>query len=266
MLALDGVEYTVAQLSKDWYNKPGITLTSASREPIKMTLKELEQHHAAHEAELASNAFAARCGDARAYVALLRWLAELADTQLQCRVSALFPERHTAAPLKKRPRILDKLLEEVGSPTLGDDGATEPGRTTALAPLATDAASHLVDYARCSTVDEAAALQSHFATLMALRIETDGLEVIRIKNGYDPGTDADTTHGYRDIKVIVVVDTGEVLPGCKTSAKHLCEVQLIESRMPSVKKNMHKLYLILRGDFGGVCPSPLRIDRRPRPK
>ena len=102
----------------------------------------------------------------------------------------------------------------------------------------TYAAGTLLDYVRgsvtCRTEAEVVAAKA--------KLE-ERFTVVRVKNTHHP--DAPTVGGYRDVKVFVVV-------GCAVGGvehRMVCEVQLLLASFLKVKKSMHLLYALHRGDF-----------------
>ena len=92
-----------------------------------------------------------------------------------------------------------------------------------------------------------------YKKLMTLRLDKgDPIEVVRSKNMFAPG--AASSNGYRDVKLNVVVSPTSVgdftqayQPGT-VNVPMIAEIQLILSEYLAVKKHMHVLYEIVRGD------------------
>jgi hypothetical protein len=102
------------------------------------------------------------------------------------------------------------------------------------------------DFCRCSvSCDSPRHLRDVYEKLMAMRLSKGDVgEVVRVKNGFHK--DAISSGGYRDIKLNILVDVP--LPG-GGSVRHIAEVQLLLAHYVEVKKHMHLLYKVQRGDF-----------------
>ena len=205
--------------------------------------------------------------------------------------SQRFIFRYMPAPIKTLSRVTTKTLEELGTGVPTEDGVIVLGHAPDLdlnqnrliadadAAAITEryesmvASSRITDFVRgtvCVDTEEEA--------VAAIRRVSahDGVTVVRVKNLMHG--DAETVGGYRDTKLILVVDAG-VAPGClgeegKSSGtggdadgeaggkaggeqriQMLCELQILLRPFLEVKGFMHPLYKIARGDIAGAIDS-----------
>lgn len=173
---------------------------------------------------------------------LLGRYASTVDGEFQVLMRCLFGDRFCPAPVKKVARMEAKIQTDLKQ--------EEPD----LAPMFADpqAAQHdararavfygLGDLVRGSVVAEGSEMLDVLRKLRDPEQATDGtrrLDVWRIKNTHHP--DAKVVGGYRDIKVLGKLSSGGVAM--------VVEVQIIDARFLMVKKYMHKVYAIQRGDF-----------------
>ena len=109
-----------------------------------------------------------------------------------------------------------------------------------------EAAARVVDIVRCSfEVPTAQAALALVARLDAATLVQHGVVALRRKNGFHP--DAPSAGGYRDIKYNLLYQSAKV-PGALGRA--VVEVQIIVAAYLKVKKKMHAVYRVDRGDFG----------------
>jgi hypothetical protein len=108
------------------------------------------------------------------------------------------------------------------------------------------AAARVIDIVRCSfEVPSAQAALALCAWLDAASLAEHGVRALRRKNGFH--ADAPSAGGYRDIKYNLLFQSPTV-PGAFGRA--IVEVQIIVEAYLNVKKKMHAVYRIDRGDFG----------------
>jgi hypothetical protein len=108
------------------------------------------------------------------------------------------------------------------------------------------AAARVIDIVRCSfEVPSAQSALALCAWLDAAKLEEHGVRALRRKNGFH--ADAETAGGYRDIKYNLLYQS---LTVAGAMGRAIVEVQIIVQAYLKVKKKMHAVYRIHRGDFG----------------
>ena len=108
------------------------------------------------------------------------------------------------------------------------------------------AAARVVDIVRCSfEVPSASAALALCAWLDAATLAQHGVLALRRKNGFHP--DAPTAGGYRDVKYNLLFQSPSVAGAL---GRAVVEVQIIVEAYLKVKKKMHAVYRVARGDFG----------------
>jgi hypothetical protein len=108
------------------------------------------------------------------------------------------------------------------------------------------AAARVVDIVRCSfEVPSASAALALCAWLDAATLAQHGVLALRRKNGFHP--DAPTVGGYRDVKYNLLFQSPSVAGAL---GRAVVEVQIIVEAYLKVKKKMHAVYRVARGDFG----------------
>ena len=111
---------------------------------------------------------------------------------------------------------------------------------------ASQAAACVIDIVRCSfEVPSAQSALELVAWFDAATMEEHGVLALRRKNGFHP--DAPSAGGYRDVKYNLLFQS-PTIPGAFGRA--IVEVQIIVEAYLNVKKKMHAVYRIDRGDFG----------------
>jgi hypothetical protein len=139
------------------------------------------------------------------------------------------------APLKGYDRIAVKAAQyhaELGLPNTPVAAGT--------------AAARVIDIVRCSfEVPSAEAALALCAWLDAATLLEHGVRALRRKNGFH--TDAPSAGGYRDVKYNLLFQSAKV---GGAMGRAIVEVQIILQAYLKVKKKMHAVYRIDRGDFG----------------
>ena len=108
------------------------------------------------------------------------------------------------------------------------------------------AAARVIDIVRCSfEVPSATAALALCAWLNAATLQEHGVCALRRKNGFH--ADAPSAGGYRDIKYNLLYQSPTV---AGAMGRAIVEVQIIVEAYLKVKKKMHAVYRIDRGDFG----------------
>jgi hypothetical protein len=108
------------------------------------------------------------------------------------------------------------------------------------------AAARVIDIVRCSfEVPSAQSALALCAWLDAATLEQHGVLALRRKNGFHQ--DAPSAGGYRDIKYNLLYQSQSV---AGSMGRVIVEVQIIVEAYLKVKKKMHAVYRIARGDFG----------------
>ena len=139
------------------------------------------------------------------------------------------------APLKGYERIAVKAAEYHAEESLPD---TPAGAGTA--------AARVIDIVRCSfEVPSAQSALALCAWLDAATLEQHGVRALRRKNGFH--ADAPSAGGYRDVKYNLLYQSPSV---AGAMGRVIVEVQIIVEAYLKVKKKMHAVYRIDRGDFG----------------
>jgi len=102
----------------------------------------------------------------------------------------------------------------------------------------------VVDVARLSICCGKADVMIQVAErILQTNFDRDGLEVLRLKNGFHP--DAESSGGYRDLKLTILV----AVPGMENEqVRHVVECQLLLATYLQMKKFQHVLYEVERGD------------------
>lgn len=190
------------------------------------------RHHVANEAVLF----------ARGAAHIMARYAQKVDAEFQVLMRSLFGDRFCKAPVKKVARMEPKIQMDLEQ--------EEPD----LAPIFAEpeSAQHdararaafygLGDLVRGSVVAKGSEMLEVLGKLRDPEQAKDDkrrLEVWRIKNTHH--ADAKVVGGYRDIKVLGKFSAGEL--------SMVVEVQIIDATFLEVKKYMHKVYAIERGDF-----------------
>ena len=165
---------------------------------------------------------------------------------------------HKTAPLKGEARMLAKKGDyeqstaaaakalqwwEMNQPSEESDmrGERNKGTNSEWA-----SAGGMCDIVRASIAfDSAEGLLTSARTWLGSTLEADGVEVIRVKNPFHESFEA-PAGAYRDVKLNLLVR----VPGAEERL-HICELQLILCSYLDVKKYMHLIYKILRGDYFG---------------
>jgi hypothetical protein len=107
-------------------------------------------------------------------------------------------------------------------------------------------ASRVIDIVRCSfEVPSATAALALCAWLDAATLAEHGVRALRRKNGFH--TDAPSAGGYRDVKYNLLFQSSTV---AGAMGRAIVEVQIIVAAYLKVKKKMHAVYRVDRGDFG----------------
>jgi hypothetical protein len=139
------------------------------------------------------------------------------------------------APLKGYERIAVKAAEYHAEESLPDTPAG-----------AGAAAARVIDIVRCSfEVPSAQSALALCAWLDAATLEQHGVRALRRKNGFH--ADAPSAGGYRDVKYNLLYQSPSV---AGAMGRVIVEVQIIVEAYLKVKKKMHAVYRIDRGDFG----------------
>jgi len=108
------------------------------------------------------------------------------------------------------------------------------------------AAACIIDIVRCSfEVPTAQAALALVARLDAATLVQHGVVALRRKHGFHP--DAPSAGGYRDVKYNLLYQSPSV---AGAMGRVIVEVQIIVEAYLKVKKKMHAVYRIDRGDFG----------------
>jgi hypothetical protein len=108
------------------------------------------------------------------------------------------------------------------------------------------AVARVIDIVRCSfEVPDAQSALAICTWLDAATLEKHGLLALRRKNGFHE--QAETSGGYRDIKYNLLFQSHSV---DGAAGRVIAEVQILVVAYLRVKKKMHAVYRIARGDFG----------------
>ena len=143
---------------------------------------------------------------------------------------------HKRAPVKRCDRVVEK-----GAAYHADRGLSDLSAAAGL-----EAVGRVLDIQRCSLcVSSPAAAATVFKAIEAASVEKNSLQVVRRKNGF--AAEAEAVGGYRDVKYNLLFQShgGE---GAADSA--VVEVQVVLVSYLDVKKRMHAIYRVHRGDFG----------------
>ena len=126
-----------------------------------------------------------------------------------------------------------------------DDYFNQKGGTTCEDALRY--VGRVVDIQRCSLEADCAATAQRLCTILdKATIERDHMEPLRRKNGFHPSNNA-STGGYRDVKYNMMFQS-PTRPGA--AGRTIVEIQVILASYLDVKKRMHAIYKIDRGDYG----------------
>ena len=140
------------------------------------------------------------------------------------------------APLKRYERIREKALEywtELKFERTIEGACAAVGR--------------VVDIVRCSfVVPTASAMIDVYNYFCSTTLEVDGIKAIRCKNEHNKDA-ACGSGGYRDIKFNLLFQSRKT---SGLNGRAIMEVQIILSSFLAVKKKMHAVYRVDRGDFG----------------
>jgi hypothetical protein len=145
--------------------------------------------------------------------------------------------KYKEAPIKKYERVVAKAEEyhdELGLPE--------------TAAGAAEAVGHVVDIQRCSLeADDAAAAMKAVALLKGVTLAEHGMRPLRCKSGFNAS--AESAGGYRDVKLNMLFQAKGV---AGASGRAVVEIQVILKVYLAVKKRMHAIYRLDRGDFDGA--------------
>jgi hypothetical protein len=142
---------------------------------------------------------------------------------------------HKAAPVKQCDRIVDKAAEYHAIGGL---------QNTPIGGL--QGVGRVVDIQRCSLcVEDPYAAEAVFAALDSATVMQDRIAPLRRKSGFAVGVEV--VGGYRDVKYNMRFQSQEV-PG--PAGVSIVEIQVILQSYLAVKKRMHAIYRVNRGDFG----------------
>jgi hypothetical protein len=170
------------------------------------------------------------------YVLYIRELAKRANPAYQKKMQAIidkFPQaEYCEGPLKAEKRMLVKGREDYGPDAVRCYGEKDLG------------VGGVVDVARLSICCENADVMCKVVErILQTNFEDDGLEVLRLKNGFHP--DAESSGGYRDLKLTILV----AVPNMEhENVRHVVECQLLLATYLQMKKFQHVLYEVERGD------------------
>jgi hypothetical protein len=153
--------------------------------------------------------------------------------------------RHKGAGVKGYPRIVEKARDYCEDALRAKKHIKEgEGATCGDALLYV---GRVVDIQRCSLeVDSAATAQKLCTILDKATIERDCMEPLRRKNGFHPSNNA-STGGYRDVKYNMRFQSPT---RAGPAGRTIVEIQVILASYLDVKKRMHAIYKIDRGDYG----------------
>eukprot|EP00927_Polykrikos_kofoidii_P012438 TRINITY_DN15358_c0_g1_i1.p1 TRINITY_DN15358_c0_g1~~TRINITY_DN15358_c0_g1_i1.p1 ORF type:complete len:1055 (-),score=204.53 TRINITY_DN15358_c0_g1_i1:47-3211(-) len=210
-------------------------------------------------------------------VDLLESYAKLVNDQFVMFMREHFGEAFKAAPVKRKPRILEKVKTELlqSIPRFPGFDSVEGLKESADDARIRNSFFTLGDFVRGSIVADGAEamlavlekLKAFGATSQDISISGPTFDVWRVKNTHHP--DAITVGGYRDVKVLgpfrAPADSAQSM--CKTwpasalsQRSHprclsalplsmIVEVQIIDAQFLNIKKFMHKVYAVKRGDY-----------------
>jgi hypothetical protein len=140
------------------------------------------------------------------------------------------------APLKRYERIRQKALEYFFELKLK---RTVGGMANAV--------GRVVDIIRCSfVVPTAYEMMQLYNFFCAATLQEDGVQALRCKNEHNPNAHS-TGGGYRDMKFNLLYQSKKIQG---KTGRTIIEVQIILKSFLEVKKKMHAVYRIDRGDFG----------------
>ena len=146
----------------------------------------------------------------------------------------LFAQNFQPAPNKVQSRVREKLSTD-DSENIQFPGTLQMSRDQHCCM----AAGRILDFIRGSVTCE-----TEQEVLDALGVLKTQFEIVCVKNMYHSAAQ-DLVGGYRDIKVFIVVP----LSSETIRAQMVCEVQLLLRSFLDIKKRMHLLYTIKRGDY-----------------
>jgi ankyrin repeat protein len=164
------------------------------------------------------------------------------NAEFQTRVKAIAKTlgaavHYKVAPVKKYERIVVKAKQYHAA-----------GRLPETAAGAAEAAGRVIDIQRCSLeADDAAMAMKAVALLKGATLAEHGMRPLRCKNGFNAA--AESAGGYRDVKLNMLFQAKGV-PGA--AGRAVVEIQVILKAYLTVKKRMHAVYRLDRGDFDGT--------------
>eukprot|EP00039_Didymoeca_costata_P014850 m.245518 g.245518 ORF g.245518 m.245518 type:complete len:761 (-) comp16108_c1_seq21:2323-4605(-) len=188
---------------------------------------------------------------ANVYVWWLMGVAALCDKFLQTWLDSTFGFALRRAPLKSESRIKEKRQDylEQCKQVFGNDEFYFDTNTVAEYSHHVLDAGGMLDLCRFSIIcNSPAELVQIYESFMRRRFSNGSdFEVIRVKNWFHPSAKLGPGK-YRDVKLNLVVKVpmpkgGHVL--------HIVEAQLILEDYAKMKKHMHLLYCVHRGDYFG---------------
>eukprot|EP00930_Biecheleria_cincta_P071596 TRINITY_DN59082_c0_g1_i1.p1 TRINITY_DN59082_c0_g1~~TRINITY_DN59082_c0_g1_i1.p1 ORF type:complete len:970 (+),score=194.74 TRINITY_DN59082_c0_g1_i1:137-3046(+) len=147
-----------------------------------------------------------------------------------------FGAAFTEAPIKRKPRMVEKIEADLRDSLQGFPGFDSAGAAGFLD--ARCAFFTLCDIVRGSVTADGA--EEMLEVIRRLHNLEPRFAVWRVKNSHH--ADATTLGGYRDVKVLGRLQA----PG---GLAMVVEVQVLDSRFLALKKYMHKVYAVKRGDF-----------------
>jgi len=161
-----------------------------------------------------------------------------------------FGARFTAAPIKRKPRMLEKVAQD-----LQEEWPEFPGFESPEAVASERARCGffaLGDVVRGSVAADGAeamlATKEKLHSLAPSEPGYTGFEVWRVKNTHHHDS-TETLGGYRDMKVLGLFSAPAPEGSGLQPLSMIVEVQVIDTAFLSIKKSMHKVYAIRRGDF-----------------
>jgi ankyrin repeat protein len=167
---------------------------------------------------------------------------EQRNAEFQARVKAIAATLgetvcYKEAPIKKYERVVVKAEQY-----------HEKMRLPGTAVGAAEAVGRVIDIQRCSLeVNDAATAMKAVALLKGATIAEHGMRPLRCKNGFDAA--AESAGGYRDVKLNMLFQAKGV---SGAAGRAVVEIQVILKEYLVVKKRMHAVYRLDRGDFNGA--------------
>ena len=101
-------------------------------------------------------------------------------------------------------------------------------------------------YINCINVVAAQRMMQLYSFFCAATLQGDGIQALRCKNEHNPNAHS-TGGGYRDMKFNLLYQSKKIQG---KTGRTIIEVQIILQSFLEVKKKMHAVYRIDRGDFG----------------